>query len=142
MRTIEITHIKNSRDQKNVVLVPLTDSDKQATLYEDDFNSLVEIGVSPNWKYNPEIGGQVKVYCANRMLSVARILLNAGKGAKVQFLNGDRTDLRRDNLVIAPGAGNFRDRDFVLKSHKFFPNRPQLKHVIQTSNNGAGSVMH
>jgi hypothetical protein len=140
-RTIEITHSRNSNDKNNLVQVPLDDSDKPAILYESDFALLMDMGVSLRWNYNAGTMGHVKCYSGGRALSIARILVDAGKGEKVQFLNGDRTDLRRDNLVVAKGAGNLRDRDYVLKSHRFLPNRPEVKHVVKTSNYRAGGAV-
>lgn len=139
-RIIQITHFKNQDNQRNAVHVPLEHNDKPAIIYEDDFALLMDMGVSPRWAYNAATMGHVKVYSNNKILSVARILVDAGKGERVQFLNGNRTDLRRDNLVIAKGAGNMRDREYVLKSHRFLPNRPEVEHVVKTSNDGAGSV--
>jgi hypothetical protein len=140
-KTIEVTHFKSQDNQKNIVHVPLDYSDRPAILYEDDFALLMDMGVSPRWAYNAATMGHVKCYCGGKALSIARILVDAGKGERIQFLNGDRTDLRRDNLVIAKGAGILRDRDYLLKSHRFLPNRPEVKHVVKTSNCGAGSVM-
>lgn len=134
-KIIEVTHFKNPDGNEHVVQVPLDHNEKPATIYEDDFKLLMDMGVSPRWSYNASTMGHVKVSCNNKLLSIARILVDAGKGQKVQFLNGDRTDLRRDNLVVASGAGNQRDRDYLLKSHRFLPNRPQVKHVIKTSSN-------
>jgi hypothetical protein len=140
-RTIEVTHFKNPNDKKNLVQVPLDQSDRPAILYEDDFALLMDMGVSPRWSYNAATMGHVKCYCGGKALSIARILVDAGKGERIQFLNCDRTDLRRDNLVIAKGAGILRDRDYLLKSHRFLPNRPEVKHVVKTSDYGAGCVM-
>ena len=45
------------------------------------------------------------------LLSVARVLMNAGKGDIVRYRDGDRTNLRIDNLYLTRGAAKRRDAD-------------------------------
>jgi hypothetical protein len=90
-----------------LIAVPLNGSDKKCTLNEEDFRSLMEMGVSPIWAYSQE---QVLVRNKRRSLSVARLMIDADAGQHVRFRNGLSWDLRRSNLVIAPGSSKFRTR--------------------------------
>jgi hypothetical protein len=92
----------------------------------------MNLGISPYWKLSQ---GQVKT----EKLSIARLIVDADKGQKVQFLDRNPTNLRRENLVRARGGGLFRARDQISRAHRF--HKPELKHVVKTSNE-AGSVMN
>lgn len=138
-KQINIYHaIENHRA---IVRVPLGNSDHYATLYGEDFTALMDLGVSVCWSIHM---GQVKAVADNKPYPIARVLMDAAEGQVVRYLNGDRLDLRRDNLVLARGKSKYRARDLIFKSHRFLPNRPEVKHVfsekfVKTSD--AGSVM-
>jgi hypothetical protein len=90
-----------------LVQVPLNGSDKKCTLNEEDFLALMEMGVSPIWAYSQE---QVLVRNKRRSLSVARLMIDADRGQHIRFKNGQSWDLRRSNLIIAPGSSKYRTR--------------------------------
>lgn len=137
--------IHHGRDEngKHVVKVPLSSTDNYATLYEQDFNDLVDLGLSANWKQGAD--GIVQVRVPGRTnLSVARLVTDASS-QRVSYLNGDKRDLRRDNLVL-DGNGvraKIRARDLVIPTPRL--KQIELEHVYkhkhgQTSTN-AGSAM-
>jgi hypothetical protein len=100
------------QDGKDVVLVPLSNGQK-VILYETDFDFLMELGCSPRFslhlgivKFRPLRGFDI---------SIARLLLDAGKKQKVMYLNDRKLDLRRPNLVLAKGRGTRNERKELLR---------------------------
>ena len=95
------------QDGKDVVLVPLSNGQK-VILYETDFDLLMELDCAPRFslqlgivKFRPLRGFDI---------SIARLLLDAGKKQKVMYLNDNKLDLRRPNLVLAKGRGTRNER--------------------------------
>jgi len=131
---MEILHTTDDRG-KELAIVPLMNSTDKATIYDSDFKLLMELGVTPYWKWST---GQVSVGNGNGNLSIARLLLDAGKGQKVVYLDQDRTNLRRENLVLSTGGGKSQTRDQIVITHRLRSYRPEVKHVKTSS--GAGSV--
>jgi hypothetical protein len=85
---------------KEIALVPLGRGGKHGTasLYHDDYKLLKKLGISGNWtliagKY---VGVTVK---SRNNEYVARLILDA-KDQAVKYLDGDATNLRRDNLTL------------------------------------------
>ena len=137
--TKKIECLKFISDQdENTVQVPLSRSDKRVTLYESDFEKLIDLGVSPKWCLHV---GFPKVYCNQHYLSIARLIADAGVGQKIILKNGNVFDLRRDNLIKDNGSAKIRDREHLLKSNKFNPNRPTISFRTMTNVDGAGSIM-
>ncbi|WP_157510989.1 hypothetical protein [Frateuria sp. Soil773] len=92
--------------------VALTGTCQRATLYADDLERLLEAGWSPHWswcKTNPRFSyvlvGARTMKGVQRSLTVARLIADAGKGQCVVYNDGDRTNLRRDNLRLVRGSG-------------------------------------
>ena len=89
-------------DGQNIVLMPLRNSERPAKLLLVDWNALAERGVSTKW----HCAGieQRYVYCdargADDAAIVARLIVEAGPGDQVNYGDGDRLNLRRDNLWI------------------------------------------
>jgi hypothetical protein len=95
------------QDGKDVVLVPLSNVQK-VVLYETDLDLLMELGCTPRFsshlgivKFRPLRGFDI---------SIARLLLDAGNKQKVLYLNNNKLDLRRTNLVLAKGRGTRNER--------------------------------
>ena len=95
------------QDGKDVVLVPLSNVQK-VVLYETDLDLLMELGCTPRFsshlgivKFRPLRGFDI---------SIARLLLDAGNKQKVLYLNNNKLDLRRPNLVLAKGRGTRNER--------------------------------
>jgi hypothetical protein len=73
MKTIAVSHYTDT-DGNKLVSVPLSNSDKTAILNEDDFNALLELGISPVWKiYNNQITTRYDL----KDVSISRLLRNA-----------------------------------------------------------------
>jgi hypothetical protein len=103
---------------KNTVLVPLSGGrGGWAVVNEDDLALLESVGLSLRWTRDISSGAVSAPASAspNRHVSVSRVLLDAGEGEAVRFLNGDPTDLRRENLLLVDGSGTRRDRDYLSK---------------------------
>src|SRR5689334_10410359 len=99
-KIVEAYHTTDEKGAK-IVKIPIANTEYYATLYADDFKELMAMGVSPRWSY---YSGHVKAVANSKTYCVARALMDATKGEQVKYLNGDRFDLRRDNLVIARGG--------------------------------------
>ena len=97
------------RDGRDIVLVPLSNHPKPAKLFKEDFIRLEEAGLGLAWTYNPNgTGGQfyVRAYVSGvrgDLVTVARLIAGAGDGLRVQYRDGDRLNLRADNLYVSLG---------------------------------------
>src|SRR6516162_11601598 len=97
-----IVNVDYSIDEhgKNIVSVPLRDG-QEAILYETDFDLLMDMGCPVSWTTQL---GIVKIRpLRGYNISIARLLLDAGRKQQVLYANGDKLDLRRTNLVLAVG---------------------------------------
>ena len=116
MKTKTITAALDEQGRP-IVRVPLGRAGNKgyATLYLQDFESLIELGLSASWNRLPK--GYVTASCANapgNAVQVARVLLDAGPYELVRYVNGDLTDLRAKNVLkLYQGAAKRRDRDYV-----------------------------
>lgn len=138
---LQILHSTDSNG-KPVVKVPLSNSNQFATLYEQDFNDLTGLGLSLKWSQASD--GMVRVNVTGRPnLSVARLVTNAFKET-VSYANGDKTDLRRDNLILDDsGRGNAKSRARDLVKPRSHYNKLEIEHVYKqqrVTSTGAGSV--
>ena len=89
---------------------------KYAVLEERDFVELVQSGLSPAWRLIAQ--GYVAAHSTKpnggKNLSPARVLLSAGKGDLVFYLDNDKTNLRRSNLQLVKGKGAIRnDKELI-----------------------------
>jgi hypothetical protein len=94
-------------------------------LNKDDFDYLMGREISPSWalRYN--------TICLTRTakaVGVGRLILNAQAGQNVLCLNGDCTDLRRSNLVIAPGHAKFAAWNLARELHAPLRQRFELQY--------------
>lgn len=94
---------------KRIALVPLTRSGRPAVIFEEDYDMLVAMGVSPLWHHNSNGKGLSYVraripYQERTLFTVARLVLGVGKRKVVKHRNGDRLDLRRPNLYVEAGS--------------------------------------
>lgn len=138
-KKIQVFHTKDDKG-KSIVSVPLANSDRYATLNEQDFNELVELGISPAWKQGAD--GLVQVSVPGRTnLTVARLIADASK-ERVRYLNRDKNDLRRDNLVLDSHGlrAKLRARDLIAPTPRL--NSIEVEHVYKhgQANAVAGSV--
>lgn len=109
------------------VQLPLANNQGHAELYADDLAALVSCGVSTNWTLNyPSLtrsGGrdcyvQCHVPTSYRNKNgnwtaqvVARLIMQAGAGERVRYVDRNTLNLRRDNLYLTSGAArrNYTD---------------------------------
>ena len=103
--------------EKKVALVPLGRAGSlEAAIYLEDYETLMELGLSGNWFAIPP-ANYVSVSAKRgpgRKVLVARVLLDAGEGEVVKFLDGNPLNMRRDNLAVVPSKlGSRRDREFI-----------------------------
>lgn len=86
------------------VAVSKDDAHPRAVLSYDDYQHLVELGLSPNWHLS---GGNVCGYALKTngyvKVPVARLLLRARAGEKIRYHDGNRLNLRRENLTLIDG---------------------------------------
>lgn len=119
---------------RKVALVPLgRRADRgNAIIDEADLILLEILGLSLRWNRHPRTGVVFAPagYGSGGNVQVARVLLDCGPGENVCYLNGDPTDLRRDNLDINPdGYAIRRDRDFLTPPEKRRQWGPAIGHV-------------
>ena len=90
-------------DGAEIVLVPIRDEGRPAKLLIDDYRKLVEAGLGGDHWW---MGGRDTryVHCGSRTnrsaTIVARLIADAGPEHQVGYLDGDRRNLRRDNLWL------------------------------------------
>lgn len=95
--------------------VPVAGSHPPAIIYADDLERLTAGGLSPNWKANanrsPSTGlSYVKVAVRGKgYVVIARLVAGARWREQVKYRNGDRFDLRRDNLQVVRGGMAHKD---------------------------------
>ncbi len=122
MTFYEIFHaFENGR---KIVVVPLSNSKRTVKLYETDYNELVVLGVGLPWKWMQET---VYVRSNNQNISIARLIVDADKGQRVSYLDGDPTNLTRPNLIRIAASSKYRARARIARS--FRRNEPQIKHT-------------
>jgi hypothetical protein len=91
------------------VRVPLANAAGEAVTYWETYWELIDSGVSSHWRYNHNRGGQrgdryVKAYVGSESQTVARLILKAGRGEVVHYRDGNRLNLRPDNLYLTAGG--------------------------------------
>src|SRR2546426_11095781 len=92
----EVKHLLDESGRK-IVKVPLSDQTQPqyAILSEADFNSLIEVGLSPVWCLSHGMP-HAWVNGLRKNVSVARLIMNAGENETALNINGDPFDLRRE----------------------------------------------
>ncbi len=102
----KIEHFKEGK--QSLVGVPLVASTLRAILLKSDFNDLMSLGTpTAGWKLYHK---QVVVRNNRWYVSIGRIIRDADKNQKVIPKDGDPLNLRRENLILAPGRAKFRAR--------------------------------
>lgn len=128
MRTI----IHVDHDGRELALVPLGrwGTKGHAVIYADDLAMLEGLGLSLVWNRN-SLSGTVFApapRASGGNVQVARVLLDLGEGHIVRYLNGDPTDLRRENLCVSDGNAIRRDRDFLTPKDRRRAWGPPVEH--------------
>ena len=112
-RIIEIQHFREGK--RKLVAVPVTTVKSKFILYEDDWKDLIALGVSPLWHYYHKMA---IVRSAGKEIPVARLIRDARPHQLVTSLDGNPFNLRKDNLILAPGYSRFRARDMIVRPFK------------------------
>lgn len=96
-------------DGKRIALVALANHDAPAKLLASDYRRIVGDGFTDQWTLNSNGQGNAYVRCGTadvrgQLATVARLVLEPPHGYRVTYRDGDRLNLRRDNLKLAKGA--------------------------------------
>lgn len=96
---------------KTITLVPLAGSTDPAQLFAEDFDAIKAAGFSDQWQLDSSGNGYAYVRAHRRdpaakarSISVVRLIMKPEPGEKVCYLDGNRLNLRRDNLTLERGA--------------------------------------
>jgi hypothetical protein len=88
------------QDGQKIILVPLQNCSRPAKLLPEDWDRLVTAGVSGYWSCKGPQGRYV--YSGTRragdLAIVARLIMDAGPDYRVHYHDGDRLNLRSENL--------------------------------------------
>lgn len=93
-------------DKTAIALVPILGSKEPAKLLVDDYAALLDAGYGDRWVMNSNGKGYAYVRCASKRHllgnteTVARLILKLPKGHRVCYLDKNRLNLRRDNLIL------------------------------------------
>lgn len=112
-------------DGQELAYIALANTDRRATLYAEDFQRLRDAGWSPHWSLT-NTGGRFAYVLAHarntmnrpRSITLARLVAQAAKGQRITYADGDRTNLRRDNLLIVKGGGSSKTHTSALSPSK------------------------
>lgn len=97
-------------DGNRLAHIALAHTHERATLHAEDYERVLAQGFSPYWAI-ASTGGRHRYVLVQarspsnvgRSLTVARLVAQAGKGQRVGYADGDRLNLRRENLVLIKG---------------------------------------
>lgn len=97
------------QDGKHIVLVPLANQSTPAKLLLEDFKTIIDAGYTSQWTANSDGKGHAYVRCGvsnvrGQLATVARLIMDPPFGYRVTYRDGDRLNLRRDNLKLEKGA--------------------------------------
>lgn len=105
-RTNRHPSFAKDRDGKDIVRIPLANHPEPAKLLKDDFERLTSMGLTTAWTLNSNGQGHSYVRCAapgRNLITVARAICDVGRGRRIHYRDGNRLNLRRDNLTSSPG---------------------------------------
>jgi hypothetical protein len=97
---VTVTHELDPDGNTQLITVPLTNVDQSAVIFKEDFDFLLSLGVDPRWRLSANL-----VLVRGKHEPVSRLIVDARKGEKVRYKDGDPTNLRRSNLFKVSGAG-------------------------------------
>lgn len=118
-RTIRYTTDFNGRE---IVKVGLAQA-RECTLDKADFEQLMGLGISPIWSCTKPKGVLCWARKWKRWISLARVIVDAGPRSNVIFADGNRLNLRNNNLVTTSdrrGQTKLRARDGIEPSHGWY----------------------
>ena len=108
-------------DGEAIVIVTLSNGEK-AKLFAEDYERLVEMGISPNWTANGNGNGQFYVRTkltdalgwGNNAMVSRLIAPPTTRGLVLRHRDGNRLNLRRDNLEIVERRSRAKAREAHL----------------------------
>lgn len=119
---IRACHSFTDESGQHCTRVPLANSALSAVLLADDFDRLMAAGLSSNWGLNLNTKGGQAYVCATvkgaNTVTVARLITGARWKQAVRYRNGDRLDLRPENLRIAKGGKAHKDCSAMLQQEE------------------------
>ena len=128
----ELRHILEDNTLRKLALVPLEDTINPAiaTLYEETFWELTDRGCSDYWCLNKENTPIVWVSSIKSPVSVSRLISKAGKGQGTRLVDGDKYNLRTNNIRLynLPSAKR-REWDFIEPNTK--DSKPVCRHIYE-----------
>jgi hypothetical protein len=132
-------------DGRQLVHVALANTNQRATLYAEDFQRWLAAGFSPFWTLT-STGGRFRYVLANtrspsnsaRTVPVARWIADARKGQRVSYADGDRLNMRSENLAVVKGGGGSKTAAAWLKPNDGTP--PRRKPKAETKGTHAAPV--
>lgn len=109
MKIDRLPQVSTDHEGQRAMLVPLANGKGFATFYPETLQRLNAQGVSPKMKLNsnrpPGEGIEyVKGTKNGKVQTVARLITEALPGEQVHYHDGDRTNLRDDNLYKSRGG--------------------------------------
>ena len=112
-------------DGQELAHVALANTQQRATLYAEDYKQLMDDGWSPYWSLT-NTGGRFEYVLIHahgptgrrRTITLARLIAQAAKKQQVTYADGDRTNLRRDNLLIVRDGGSAKAHASALRPRK------------------------
>jgi hypothetical protein len=112
-----IRHLTDT-DGKRIVEVPLGQNGKRvAVLYEQEFEELIGLGLSPRWRILKDRNNAMRVTVwlgsIKQQISVARLICGADVHQNVSYLDGNPFNLRSTNLLLGMGRGTRNDRTLI-----------------------------
>jgi hypothetical protein len=107
------------RTADGLVLVRLRHTDEQAYLDAADFDNLLERGIPTDWVRNPSSYMKVAVRLKGdpNLTPIARLIVQAGEGTSVRYIDDNVLNLRRSNLLLSTIGklpNNLNQRDNIL----------------------------
>lgn len=112
---------------EELVLVPLPRLAAFAIVERLEFERLLSLGVTDQWRTVDNDGASRHVVCnwRGRDVSVSRLIVGALPGRRVSYRDGNRFNLRRSNLVCKPGAATRRHDEAGMRAAVSPPRAPR-----------------
>ncbi|MBH1833096.1 hypothetical protein I5W42_16740 [Stenotrophomonas maltophilia] len=126
MKTIEPRRAVRLRLEGGVEVaeVPLANNRGTAILYAEDYRRIVDAGYSPDWCVT--VGANATPYVATRdgrrTTIAARLVAHAMPGTRIRYVDGDRFNLRWNNLLVTEGPSK-KDARILMETFE----APSLK---------------